>query len=87
MHPSPAPATKDELRMRIRKIFVEQSDVDPRTLTGATRIAELGLDGVGTIALMMALEDTFDLEIPEADADGLKSLQEVVDYVARRLGI
>ena len=46
MQPTPGPANKDELRGQIRKIIVETSGIDPRTLNNQTRIADLGLDGL-----------------------------------------
>jgi acyl carrier protein len=87
VQPIPPPATKDELRGQCRRIIVETSGIDPRTLTVQTRVADLGLDGVGVIELAMAIEDAFDLEVPEADIDRLKTLQDIIDYVAQRLAI
>ena len=87
MQPTPGPANKDELRGQIRKIIVETSGIDPRTLNNQTRIADLGLDGVGVIELVMGVEDAFDLEIPEADIRRLLTLQAVIDYVAERLAL
>jgi acyl carrier protein len=85
--PNTTPRNKDELRGQCRKIVVETSGVDPRTLTVRTRVADLGFDGVGMIELVMALEDAFDLEIPEGDVKRFATLQDIIDYVAERLAI
>lgn len=87
MQAQPLPANRDELRGQCRKIVVETSGIDPRTLTVRTRVAELGFDGVGVIELVMAIEDAFDLEIPEIDLRRLQTLQDIIDYVAERLSI
>ena len=87
MQPTPTPTTRDELRGQCRKIIVETSGFDPTILTVKTRVAELGFDGVGVIELVMAIEDAFDLEIPESDIRRLATLQDIIDYVAERLEI
>jgi acyl carrier protein len=79
--------TRDELRGRVRKIIVEQGGVDPRTLTSKTKILDLGWDSIGTVELTMALEDAFDLEIPDAALDQLHTVQDVIDYLTDRLGL
>jgi acyl carrier protein len=82
-----APTTLDDLRDRIRKIMSIALEVEVERLEPNTHIADVDADSMGAIELTMALEDAFDLEIPDYVLDQLTTLQDVTNYLAKRLGI
>ena len=61
----------------IDKLGVEESEVTPE----ASFTNDLGADSLDTVELIMALEEEFDLEIPDEDAEGLTTVKAVIDYI------
>jgi acyl carrier protein len=61
----------------IDKLGVEESQI---TLE-ASFIDDLGADSLDTVELIMALEEEFDLEIPDEDAESLTTVKAVIDYI------
>ena len=49
-------------------------------------IDDLGADSLDTVELIMALEEEFDTEIPDEDAEKLASVQDAIDYIEKNLG-
>jgi acyl carrier protein len=86
-HRAEAALTRDEVTARVRRILVEQLDIDPDHLLPSTNIPDLGGDSIGTLELTIALEDEFDLEFPDAVLDRLHTVEDVAGYLAGRLGI
>ena len=67
---------------RVKKIIVEQlgvkeEDVKPE----ASFVEDLGADSLDTVELVMALEEEFDIEIPDEEAEKLTTVQSAIDYV------
>ena len=54
--------------------------------TGASFIEDLGADSLDTVELVMALEEEFDLEIPDEDAEKMAQVQDAVSYITSKLG-
>lgn len=70
------------LQPRIQKIIEEQLGVDSeRVKPEASFIDDLGADSLDIVELVMAMEEEFDLEIPDEDAEKLKSVQDVYSYI------
>lgn len=61
----------------IDKLGVEESQITPE----ASFIDDLGADSLDTVELIMALEEEFDLEIPDEDAEALTTVKAVIDYI------
>lgn len=73
------------LNPKIKDIIVEQLGVDPEKVKlEASFIDDLGADSLDIVELVMAMEEEFDLEIPDEDAEKLKTVQNVVDYVTSK---
>jgi acyl carrier protein len=51
----------------------------------ASFLEDLGADSLDVVELMMALEEKYNLEIPDADAEKIKTVQDVVSYIESRL--
>jgi acyl carrier protein len=71
---------------RVRKIVVEQLGVKEEEVTlQASFVDDLGADSLDTVELVMALEEEFDTEIPDEDAEKITTVQQAIDYVKAHL--
>lgn len=74
--------SSEEIFDKVKDIIVEQLGVAEGTVTmEASFIDDLGADSLDIVELIMALEEEFDLEIPDADAEKIVSVSDVVDYI------
>lgn len=67
---------------RVQKIVAEQLGVDAAEVVPQANFAnDLGADSLDTVELVMALEEEFDIEIPDEAAEKMMTVQEAVDYI------
>ncbi|HKF22689.1 MAG TPA: acyl carrier protein [Candidatus Angelobacter sp.] len=67
---------------KVKQIIMDQLDVEAAAVTPAASFVEdLGADSLDRVELVMALEEAFDLEIPDADAEKIVTVQDAVDYI------
>ena len=67
---------------RVKKIVAEQLGVkEDEIQSSASFVEDLGADSLDTVELVMALEEEFETEIPDEDAEKITSVQEAIDYV------
>ncbi|MCM2263617.1 MAG: acyl carrier protein [Desulfuromonadales bacterium] len=67
---------------RVKQIVAEQLGVDEDQVTAeASFMDDLGADSLDTVELVMALEEEFDIEIPDEDAEKIQTVQDAVDYI------
>lgn len=67
---------------RVKKIIAEQLGVKEDEITNAQSFVEdLGADSLDTVELVMALEEEFETEIPDEEAEKITTVQEAIDYV------
>lgn len=72
----------DEVFDRVKEIIVEQLGVAENTVTQeASFIDDLGADSLDIVELIMSLEEEFDMEIPDADAEKIVTVNDVVEYI------
>lgn len=72
---------------RVIKIVVEQLGVDEATVKSQSSFVEdLGADSLDTVELVMALEEEFDCEIPDEEAEKITTVQQAIDYINANLG-
>ena len=77
----------ENYEQKIKDIIVEQLGVPPEKVTpDAAFIDDLGADSLDTVELVMALEDEFGLDIPDEEADKIKTVQDAIDYIAAKSG-
>jgi acyl carrier protein len=70
----------------VKRIITEQLGVDAdKVVPEASFIDDLGADSLDTVELVMALEEEFDQEIPDEDAEQIRTVQNAIDYVKERL--
>ena len=71
----------------IKRIVVEKLQVDEKQVTQeASFIEDLGADSLDTVELVMDLEEHFGIEIPDEDAEKLKTVKDAVDYITEKKG-
>ncbi len=67
---------------RVKKIFVEQLGVKEEEVKNeASFIEDLGADSLDVVELIMALEEEFDTEIPDEEAEKISTVQAAIDYI------
>jgi acyl carrier protein len=70
---------------RVKKIVVEQLGVKPESVTKESSfVDDLGADSLDTVELVMALEEEFEAEIPDEDAEKIATVQDAIDYISTR---
>jgi acyl carrier protein len=69
---------------KVKQIIVEQLSVEEGEVTpSASFVDDLGADSLDRVELIMALEEAFDLEIPDEEAEKIKTVQDAVDYIEK----
>jgi acyl carrier protein len=74
------------IEARVKKIIIEQLGVKEEQVTNeASFVEDLGADSLDTVELVMALEEEFELEIPDEDAEKITTVQQAIDYITSHL--
>jgi acyl carrier protein len=69
---------------KVKTIIVEQLQVDEAEVTpGASFQEDLGADSLDVVELVMQFEEAFDLEIPDEDAEKIKTVKDAIDYIEK----
>jgi acyl carrier protein len=67
---------------RVKQIIVEQLGVEEAEVTpSASFVDDLGADSLDTVELVMAFEEAFDIEIPDEDAEKIRTVQDATSYI------
>ncbi len=66
---------------RVKKIVSEQLGVKDEILNDASFVDDLGADSLDTVELVMALEEEFECDIPDEEAEKITTVQQAIDYV------
>ena len=70
-----------DLEARVKKIIAEQLGVEEsQVINDKAFIADLGADSLDTVELVLAVEDAFEIEIPDEDAEKILTVQNAIDY-------
>ena len=78
--------SRAEIEARVKEIIVEQLGVEEDEVThDASFVQDLGADSLDTVELVMALEEEFECEIPDEEAEKITSVQQAVDYINTHL--
>lgn len=73
---------------KVKGIIVEQLGVNPEEVTrDASFIDDLGADSLDTVELVMAFEEEFDAEIPDEEAEKLKTVGDAIDYIEKKMKV
>lgn len=72
----------DGIEVQVRAILAEQLGVEPGEITPeASILDDLGADSLDVVEMVMSLEDAFDIEVPDEEVDGLRTIGDVERYV------
>lgn len=78
--------SETEIFEKVKKIVADQLGVDPAEVTPEASFAnDLGADSLDTVELVMALEEEFDIEIPDEAAEEIATVQAAVNYIANKV--
>lgn len=73
------------IEQKMIDIIVEQLSVDKeKVVPNASFVDDLGADSLDLVELIMAMEEGFDIEIPDEDAEGISTVQDAIDYVNKQ---
>ncbi len=70
-----------DVEERVKKIVAEQLGVKEDIANEASFVDDLGADSLDTVELVMALEEEFECEIPDDEAEKITTVQQAIDYV------
>ena len=74
------PGVEDKVKqISVDQLSVEESEVTPK----ASFVDDLGADSLDRVELIMAFEEAFDIEIPDDQAENIKTVQDAVDYIEK----
>jgi acyl carrier protein len=77
-----------EIKNRIVEIIANQLGIEEEDVTAAASVIDdLGADSLDVVELVMALEEEFDLEIPDEEAEKITNVQKIFDYMANALQV
>ncbi|MDQ3732251.1 MAG: acyl carrier protein [Pseudomonadota bacterium] len=72
----------NNVQERVKKIVVEQLGVNEEDVTeSASFVDDLGADSLDTVELVMALEEEFECEIPDEEAEKITTVQQAIEYI------
>jgi acyl carrier protein len=76
---------KMAIEQQMIDIIVEQLSVEKeKVVANASFVDDLGADSLDLVELIMAMEEGFDIEIPDEDAEGITTVQDAIDYVKKK---
>ena len=74
----------DEVFDKVKDVIVDQLNVDEDDVTeDATFVDDLGADSLDQVELIMAFEEAFDIEIPDEDAEKIRTVSDAIDYIGK----
>ena len=72
----------DNIEQQVKKVVAEQHSINEADIKNESAfISDLGADSLDTVELVMALEDTFGIEIPEDQQEKIKTVQDAIDFI------
>ncbi len=75
-----------DIESKVKDIIVEQLGVNAEEVTrDASFIDDLGADSLDTVELVMAFEEEFNAEIPDEEAEKLKTVGDVIEYISKKI--
>ncbi|KAF8237768.1 acyl carrier protein [Tricholoma matsutake] len=79
-----AALSRDTIQSRVLEVLKGFEKVDPAKLSlSASFTNDLGLDSLDAVEVVMAVEEEFSIEIPDAEADEIRTVQQAIDYIAK----
>lgn len=74
----------EDITSEVKRIIKEQLDVDENDIKPESSfIDDLGADSLGLVELVLALEEAFEIDIPDEDTEQIRTVQDAVDYIQK----
>jgi acyl carrier protein len=74
------------METKVKQIIAEKLGVsEDKIIPQASFVDDLGADSLDQVELIMAFEDAFDIEIPDEDAEKMRSVKDALDYLGKKL--
>lgn len=78
--------SQEEVFAKVRSLVAKQLSISESEVTAeASFLDDLGADSLDQVELIMSFEEEFDIEIPEDEADKIRKVQDVLDFIAERV--
>jgi len=75
-----------EIENKVREIVCQQLDVEPDQVKLETSFVEdLGADSLAVVELVLALEEAFEIDIPDEDTEKLRTFKDAIDYIQSKM--
>ena len=79
---------RNEMQKKVVDIIANQLGVDKEMVTAEANVVDdLGADSLDVVELVMALEEAFDLEIPDEEAEKIRTVKDIIEYLAKSLSL
>lgn len=79
---------RNEMQQKVVNIIANQLGVERDLVTlDANVVDDLGADSLDVVELVMALEEAFDLEIPDEEAEKIRTVKDIIEYLAKSLAL
>jgi acyl carrier protein len=79
-------ASEEQVIKKVIEIICEQLDVDEKDVVPeASFVDDLGADSLDQVELIMAMEEEFDVSIPDEEAEKIATVQDAIDYIKRTM--
>jgi len=77
--------TREEIEEKVKEIIAKQLGVNAGDVTPeASFVEDLGADSLDTVELVMAFEETFNIEIPDEDAEKIAKVKDAIEYIKNK---
>jgi acyl carrier protein len=74
----------DNTASKVKEIIINELGVDPEKVTGeASFVDDLGADSLDTVELVMAFEEEFTIDIPDEDAEQMRTVGDAISYIEK----
>lgn len=81
-------ANKEELFEALKEVLVDRLKVEAETIVPqANLLDDLGLDSIDLMTMVMALEERFGIEVPDEDVEGVETVQQALDLLAKKAAV
>ena len=79
---------RTEMQIKVVDIIANQLGVDKEIVTPEANVVDdLGADSLDVVELVMALEEAFDLEIPDEEAEKIRTVKDIIEYLTKALSL
>ncbi len=76
-----------DIEQKVKEIICEQLNVSPEDVVpGASFVDDLGADSLDQVELIMAMEEEFEISIPDEDAEKIATVKDALEYIKKAIG-